>query len=93
MHWNGINQAVLLDATYRPPLKRAQKRHQRRVISPVPLRLACIGNFALGQSLGFRLQINFCVDVGRVERNMPEPGANGVDVHAGAEQVCGRGMP
>jgi hypothetical protein len=24
---------------------------------------------------------------------MPEPGANGVDVHAGAEQVSGRGMP
>ena len=44
----GINQAVLLDATYRPPLKRAQKRHQRRVIPPVPLRLACRGNFAPG---------------------------------------------
>src|ERR1035437_6883640 len=24
---------------------------------------------------------------------MPEPSANGVDVHAGAEQVCGRRMP
>ena len=24
---------------------------------------------------------------------MPEPSADGVDVHAGAEQVCGRGMP
>ena len=80
----GINQPVVLDATYLSTLKRAQKRHQRRVIPPVPLRVACISNLALGQSLGFRLQIYFSVDVGRVERNMPEPGANRVDVNAGA---------
>src|SRR5712691_8866422 len=90
IHW--INQVMVLDATEQYPLKRAQKRHQRRVLPPVPCWLACIGNFTLGQGLGFHLQIDFCVDVGRVERNMPEPDANGVDVHAGAEQVCGRGM-
>jgi len=28
----GINQAVVLDATYLSTLKRSQKRHQRRVI-------------------------------------------------------------
>jgi len=81
----GINQAVVLDATYRSQLKRSQKRHQRRVIPPVSFRLVCIGNFTRCQGLGFHLQIGFCVDIGRVERNMPEPRANGVDVHAGAE--------
>jgi hypothetical protein len=69
-----------------------QKRHQRWVIPPVPFGLICIGNFALGQSLGFHLQIHFCINVGRVDRHMPEPGADGVDVHAGTEQVSGRGM-
>ena len=58
----------------------------------MPLGSAGFGDLTLCQSLGFHLQIDFRVDVGRVERNMAEPRANGVDVHAGAEQVRGRRM-
>ena len=73
-------------------LQCAQERHQRRIIPPAPFRFVCVGNLAFGQSPGFHLEIDFCIDVGRVERNMAEPSANGVDVHAGTEQVRGRGM-
>lgn len=72
-------------------LKGAQERHQRRVVSPVPFRLV-VGDFAPCQSPGFHLQIDFRVNVRRIQRNMPEPGANGIDIHTGAEQMCGRRM-
>ena len=52
----------------------------------------CIGDFALCQGLGLHLQIDFDVNVGRVERDMPEPGADGVDINASAKQVRDRGM-
>ena len=68
-------------------LQRAQERHQFRILPPPPFWSACIADFALGESFGFRFQVDFRVDVGCVQRHMPEPGANGVDVHAGAEQV------
>src|ERR1035441_8471552 len=45
------------------------------------------GDFATSQSDGFHLQVDVGVDVGRIEGNMPEPGANGVYINAGAEQV------
>ena len=53
---------------------------------------ARIGDLALRQRLGLHFQIDFGVNIGRVERDMPEPGADGIDVHASAEQVRGRGM-
>ena len=56
-------------------------------------RIVVIGKLAPCQGLGFHLQIDFDVNVGRIERDMPEPGANGIDVDAGAEQVRGCGMP
>ena len=59
------------------------------IIAPVSLGFVGIGNLARGQSLGFHLQVDFCIDVGGVERNMPEPGPNRVDVHAGTEKVGG----
>ena len=45
------------------------------------------------QHLRFTFQIDFGIDVGGVDGYMTEPGADGVDVHAGAEQVSGGGMP
>ena len=73
-------------------LKRAQKCHQRRIIAPPPLRCAWIGDLAFCQRLGLHLQIDFRIDVSRVQRNMAEPRANGVDVHPSAEQVRCRRM-
>ena len=37
-------------------------------------------------------EIDLGVDVGRIERHVAKPGANRVDVDAGAEQMDGRGM-
>jgi len=45
------------------------------------------------QHLRFAFQIDFGIDVGGVDGDVTEPGADGVDVHAGAEQVRGGGMP
>ncbi len=70
-------------------LECAQERHQGRIIPPTTRWFIGLDNFTLGQSLSFHLQIHLCVDVGRVERYMPEPGANSIDIHASAEQVCG----
>src|SRR5215475_7252409 len=42
----------------------------------------------MSQRLGFHLQIDFRIDVSRLERNMPEPGANRVDIHSCPKQMC-----
>ena len=39
------------------------------------------------QNLCFSLKIYFGVDVGCVDRNMAEPGADGVDIDSGAKEV------
>src|ERR1022692_2267383 len=55
----------------------------------MPFRCVRIGDLALGQGPGFHLQVDLCIDVGGVKRNMPEPSPNRVDVHAGTEKVDG----
>ena len=47
----------------------------------------------MGEDLGFSLQIYFGVDVGRVNGNMAQPCADGVDIDSGAKKVSGRRMP
>ena len=59
----------------------------------MPFGCAGIGDLAFCQSLSLHLQVDLGIDVGRVQRNMAEPGANRVNVHAGAEQVRCRRMP
>ena len=44
------------------------------------------------QGLRLHFQIHFGVAVGRLQGDMAEPGADGVDVDAGAEEVNGGGM-
>ena len=51
----------------------------------MPFRCVRIGDLALGQSAGFHLQIDLCIEIGGIKRNMPEPSPNHVDVHAGTE--------
>ena len=41
----------------------------------------------MGDDFGFTLQIDFGVDVGRVDGHVSEPSADGVDIDAGAEQM------
>ena len=49
-------------------------------------------SFTTGQGFGFHFQIAFRVNVGRLERYMPQPDSNRVDVHSGTEQRHGCGM-
>lgn len=41
------------------------------------------------QSLGLHLEIDFGISIGRGERDVTEPRADGVGVHARAEEVYG----
>ncbi len=47
---------------------------------------------AVRKGLCFPLQINFGVDVGGVDGDLPEPSTNGVDVHACAQEMSGGGV-
>ena len=49
-------------------------------------------DLALGQSFCLHLSVDLGVNVGRVERDVHKPGADGVDVHSGSRQVRGCGM-
>jgi hypothetical protein len=42
---------------------------------------------------GLHFQINLCVNQGCIQRNMTQPAAYGVDIYAGAQQMCGSGVP
>ena len=46
----------------------------------------------MGKDFGFTLQIDFGVDVGRVDGDVSEPSADGVDIDAGAEQMRSRSV-
>ena len=43
----------------------------------------------MAEHLRFVVQIDFGIDVGGIDGDVSEPGADGVDVHAGAQQVRG----
>ena len=45
------------------------------------------------EHLRFALEVYFGVDVGCIDGDMTEPRSDGVDVDAGAEQMCGCRMP
>ena len=75
----------------RPPhnyLERTKESHQRGIIAPM---CSAFGygfkRSALRQHLSFTFKVNLCVDVGGVDRDVPHPGANGVDVDARAQEV------
>jgi hypothetical protein len=66
--------------------------NEGNAISPGSLRqrgfvFGLCADLTLAESFGFRLQIDFRVEVGSAQRHVPEPPADGVDVHASAEQV------
>ena len=35
----------------------------------------------MGKCIGFHFKIDLCIDMCCVQRNMPKPGPNGIDVH------------
>jgi hypothetical protein len=50
-------------------------------------------DFAKSYGIGFQREIYFGIDVGGADRDMAEPGADGIDVHAGENQVASRRVP
>ena len=70
-------------------LEGAEESEQGRVVFPrlVVGGRCCSEVVGVGKDFGFTLQIDFGVDVGRVDGHVSEPSADGVDIDAGAEQV------
>ena len=50
-------------------------------------------HLATREGLSFHLQVNLGIDMGRVERHVPEPRADGIDIYPGTEEMYGCGMP
>jgi hypothetical protein len=70
-----------------------KERHEVRIISPG---FSCAWKFHLthAESLCLHVEVGFSVDVGRVDGDVTEPGADRIDIDACAEQVsCGRMPP
>jgi hypothetical protein len=57
-----------------------------RVVLPVRFG-GCSTHFAGCESLGLHLHVHFRINIRRIERDMPQPGTNGVDVDPGTEQM------
>ena len=55
-------------------------------------RVSCAERVRVREHFSIALKVNFCVDVGCIDGNMAEPGADGVDIDAGAKQVRGGRM-
>ena len=72
----------------RPLSKRLPECHQPWLAMPGASRR--VRDRALAEGLGLHLEVDLGVDVRGVERDVPEPGADRVDVHPGAQKVYGR---
>ena len=76
-------------------LEGAEEGEQGRVVFPgfVVGRGHRIEVVGVCEYFGFTLQIDFGVDVGRVDGHVSEPSADGVDIYASAEKMGGCGVP
>jgi hypothetical protein len=71
--------------------ERPEKGHEAWLLVPGSVRR--VGNRAHAQSLGFHFEIDLGIYVGGVDRDVPEPSANRVDVDTRPQQMDGRRMP
>ena len=53
----------------------------------------CAESVGMCEHFGFPLEVNLGVDVGCIDGYMTQPGSDGVDVDAGAEQMRGGCVP
>ena len=70
-------------------LQGLQERHQVFVLLP-RARRPLLADFAERHSVGLQRQVDLGINVGRADRHMPKPGADGVDVHSCKDQMTGR---
>ena len=66
-------------------LQRAQEVHQRGLIPPARTSHAGIGSLAFRQGFGFGFEIDLGVDIRGLQRHMPQPSADRVDVNTRAQ--------
>lgn len=69
-------------------LKRAQEGHQTRFV-PTSNRLTVVTDVALSQRVGLHLEVDLGVNIGGVQRSVPKPPPDRVDVNAGTKQMAG----
>ena len=70
----------------------SKESHEACVLTPTFPRFGVAFHLTVSKCGGLHLQIRFGVDIRCVERDMTEPGADRVNVNAGAKQVAGAGM-
>jgi hypothetical protein len=71
-----------------------EKRHEVLVLPPRGIAVAIgAADCTCLQRLRLHLEVDLCVAVRGFERDVAEPGADGVDIDAGTEQVDGSCMP
>jgi len=67
-----------------------QEVHQRGLIPPVLSSRAGVTGFTFRQGIGFGFEVDLGVHIRGVQRRVPKPAADRVDVNAGAQKVgCG----
>jgi hypothetical protein len=74
------------------PSQRLQEADDAGVLMPL-LGMASLRDIAMSQCLGLHLQIHFGVDMGRIQRHVPQPAADGVDIHTRSQQMDGACVP
>src|SRR6185437_676418 len=71
-------------------LQPMEELHQSGLRSPGPCPSQASADIARGKSFGLSLEVDLRIDVSGVERDVPEPAADRVNVHPGAQQVRSR---
>src|SRR5580692_717034 len=74
------------------PSQRLQELDHIRVLAPMPLASAC-WNVAASESLGLHFQVDLCVYMGSIQRDVPEPATDSVNINTRPEQMTGSRMP
>src|SRR3989442_7016063 len=76
-------------------LQRLQKRQKVWILVPIGLRWVCRRrHFTVGQCLGFHAEIDFSVDMGRIQGDMSEPSSDRINIEPQRSCTCSlRVMP
>ena len=62
-------------------LQRLQKRQEVWIFVPVGLRgVCCRRHFTVGQCLGFHVEIDFRIDMGRIQGDVAEPSSDRINI-------------
>jgi len=75
-------------------LQTAKELHQVGIIPPFQSGVGWLNPWIAGREcLRFHCQVGFSIDISRVHRDVAQPCADRIDVHARAKEVSSRGVP